>query len=316
VTDRDTLLPPVPPVPPMTAPVVYAPESAGDDRSSWTSAAVDGAPGTRRQGRPGRGMGWDVVGVVLTGIGVLLLLFFTYLYVFTPLTHARDQHALLQSLVGHPKSVFSLVDHPLPAEGKPVGILTIPALHQREVVIMGTSAADLQQGPGLMANSAVPGDWGNAVIAGRRATYGAPFGSLDTLVRGDRVQIVDGAGDFTFRVASVREVSGTQTVSVPVRGQAWLTLVTSSSAVGATGHVIVVAKATAAAFQTATPPSSKYDTGQSGRRSGRRHPGFSVGPGLRHRPRRRAVRHPSPGPGLASVSVRHPGAPGLWSFRL
>jgi sortase A len=206
-------------------------------------------------------MGWDVVGVVLTGIGVLLLLFFTYLYVFTPLTHARDQHALLQSLVGHPKSVFSLVDHPLPAPGKPVGILTIPALHQREVIIMGTTAADLQQGPGLMAGTAVPGDWGNAVIAGRRATYGAPFGSLDTLVRGDRVQIVDGAGDFTFRVASVRELSGTQTDSAPVRGQAWLTLVTSSSAVGATGHVIVVAKATAAApDQTATVPSSKYDT--------------------------------------------------------
>jgi sortase A len=245
----------------MTAVPVFAPPSTGTDEYAWSAGQADtSAPATRGQRRPSRGMGWDVVGVVLTGIGVLLLLFFTYLYVFTPLTHARDQHALLQSLVGHPKSVFNLVDHPLPAEGKPIGILTIPALHQREVIIMGTSAADLQQGPGLMANTAVPGDWGNAVIAGRRSTYGAPFGSLDSLVRGDRVQIVDGAGSFTFRVASVRQLSGTQTDSVPVRGQAWLTLVTSSSAVGATGHVIVVAKATTAADQTASTRSSKYDT--------------------------------------------------------
>jgi len=205
-------------------------------------------------------MRWDAVGVVLTGMGALLLLFFTYLYVFTPLTHGRDQHRLLQSLVGNRRAVYSLVAHQLPAEGKPIGILTIPALHQREVIVMGTSSADLQQGPGLMAHTVVPGDPGNSVIAGRRATYGAPFASLGTLVRGDRVDVVDGAGRFTFRVTSVRQLSGGQADAAPVRGQAWLTLVTSNSALDASGHLIVVAKAAVSSDVTGSLPRSRYDT--------------------------------------------------------
>ncbi len=225
-----------------------------------TDPVGDWPPVAPRHRRRARGMRWDVVGVVLTGMGALLLLFFTYLYVFTPLTHGRDQHRLLQSLVGSPRAVYSLVNHHLPAEGKPIGILTIPVLHQREVIVMGTSSADLQQGPGLMVHTVVPGDPGNSVIAGRRATYGAPFGSLGTLVRGDRIEIVDGAGNFTFRVTSVRQLAGGQADAAPVRGQAWLTLVTSNSGLDASGHLIVVAKSTGSATQTGSAPSARYDT--------------------------------------------------------
>ena len=87
-----------------------------------------------------------------------------------------------------------------------------------------------------------------------------PFGSLDTLVRGDRIEVVDGAGNFTFRVTSVRQLSGGQADTASVPGQAWLTLVTSNSALEATGHLIVVAKATSSAGQTSSAPSARYDT--------------------------------------------------------
>jgi LPXTG-site transpeptidase (sortase) family protein len=123
---------------------------------------------------------------------------------------------------------------------------------------MGTSSADLQQGPGLMAHTVAPGDPGNSVIAGRRATYGAPFGSLDRLVRGDRIEVVDGAGIFTFKVVSDRQISGGQADAVPVRGQAWLTLVTSSSPLVASNHVVVVAKATTTADQTGPALGARY----------------------------------------------------------
>ncbi|HXQ62435.1 MAG TPA: class E sortase [Acidimicrobiales bacterium] len=258
MTERDTWVPAdmavstpllLPPAPPRDVGMPVQTDTVG----AWP-------PATPRHRRRSRGMRWDAVGVVLTGMGALLLLFFTYLYVFTPLTHGRDQHRLLQSLVGNRRAVYSLVAHQLPAEGKPIGILTIPALHQREVIVMGTSSADLQQGPGLMAHTVVPGDPGNSVIAGRRATYGAPFASLGTLVRGDRVDVVDGAGRFTFRVTSVRQLSGGQADAAPVRGQAWLTLVTSNSALDASGHLIVVAKAAVSSDVTGSLPRSRYDT--------------------------------------------------------
>ena len=230
-------------------------QGAAPSRSETGNPVV---PSTRRERQTRRRLRWDVVGVALTGIGVLLLLFFTYLFVFTPLTHGRDQHRLLQSLVGNPRSVYSLVNHHLPAESRPIGILTIPAINQREVIVMGTSAADLQQGPGLMAGTVLPGDSGNSVIAGRRATYGAPFGSLDTLVRGDRIKVVDGAGNFTFKVVGSRQLSGGQADAGTGRGPAWLTLVTSSSGLGASGHLVVLAKATTTADQPGSTPSARY----------------------------------------------------------
>lgn len=185
---------------------------------------------------------WNAVGVALTGVGVLLMLFFVYLYAFTPLTHTRDQHRLLQSLVGNRSAVHALAIGHLPSEGNPVAILTIPTLHQHQVVVMGTSSADLQQAPGLMMHTALPGDPGDAVVAGRRVSYGAPFGSLGHLVPGNEIQVLDGAGNFTFRVLRVSTVPGGYRDVPSVRGQSWLTLVTSSSPLVDNGTVVVVAK--------------------------------------------------------------------------
>jgi sortase A len=115
-----------------------------------------------------------------------------------------------------------------------------------------------------MAHTVAPGDQGNSVIAGRRTTYGAPFGSLASLVRGDRIEVVDGAGDIIFKVASVRQVSGGQVDALSVRGQAWLTLVTSSSALTTSNHVVVVAKATTTSDEGGAAPDALYRTTLSG----------------------------------------------------
>jgi sortase A len=185
---------------------------------------------------------WEAVGVGLTGIGVLLLLFLVYLYAFTPLTGVRDQHRLLQSLAGHPQNVFGLTTGRAPALGQPVALLDIPVLSERQVVVNGTAPADLQQGPGLMTGTAVPGEPGDAVIAGRRVTYGAPFGRLTSVVAGDRVRVVDGAGTFTFRVVGTSVVPLGGRDRVPHSGDTWLTLVTSNSSVRPSGEFIVLAR--------------------------------------------------------------------------
>jgi sortase A len=185
---------------------------------------------------------WEAVGVGLTGIAVLLLLFFVYLFAFTPLTGVRNQHRLLQSLTGDPHAVFSLAAGHLPPPGAPVAVLEIPVLGRSEVVVNGTSAADLQQGPGLMVGTALPGEPGDGVIAGRRITYGGAFGQLADVLPGDGIKVIDGAGTFTFRTVGSKVVPLGGQVRVAHSGDSWLTLVTSDSAVHPTGELVLTAR--------------------------------------------------------------------------
>ncbi len=50
-----------------------------------------------------------LAGLAITGIGALIVVFLVYLFAFTPLTAARDQQRLTQTLVGQPLTVYSLV---------------------------------------------------------------------------------------------------------------------------------------------------------------------------------------------------------------
>jgi LPXTG-site transpeptidase (sortase) family protein len=186
-----------------------------------------------------------MVGAVITAIGVFLAMLVLFLYAFTPLTAARDQHRLLATLTGSTKtdaqSTFALTNGVLPPEGSAIALLRIPALHLSRAVVAGTSAVDLQSGPGLMPQTAIPGTAGNTVIAGRRVMYGGPFGSLATLRSGDTIRITDGLGTFRYTVRSVRTVlSGAPDVIGPAATNR-LTLITSDSSFVTTGRLVVVA---------------------------------------------------------------------------
>jgi sortase A len=218
---------------------VFAP---ADDVSTSAADEVDAAMPARQDDLSRLLTKWEVVGVSMTGVGVLLLLFFVYLYAFTPLTAIRNQHRLLQSLTGQPTAVFKLTNGRVPADGHPVAVLDIPALGEKQVVVSGTSPADLQQGPGLLAHSAVPGEPGNAVIAGRRVTYGGPFGRLASVAPGDLIHVVDGAGTFTFRSVKTELVPLGGRIRVASAHNAWLTLVTANSSVHPNAQTVVVAK--------------------------------------------------------------------------
>jgi sortase A len=208
----------------------------------------------------------QVTGLTLTGIGILILLFFVYLFAFTPVSASRNQQRLAHSLAGQPLAVFSLVAGHLPAEGSPVAILQIPAVGLKQVVIEGTSAADLMNGPGLLPGSALPGSPGNAVIAGRRTTFGGPFGSLPQLRKGDRLRVVDGAGTFTYRVSRMFTITAGQHDVVTPTLKNRLTLVTSDSSLVTSGRFVVegtlVGRAVEVPNNALAVPS--YDLGLSG----------------------------------------------------
>jgi sortase A len=183
-----------------------------------------------------------LVGVALVGVAALLIAFFAYIFVFSSLTAARNQQILTASLLGHPLTVSSLVDGHPPSDGRAIAVLDIRSLGLHEVVVQGTSAADLMKGPGLLPGSVLPGTPGNAVIAGRRVTFGAPFGKVGTLQRGRTIKVIDGAGTFTYVVTHVGTVlSGRRDVIGPTAANQ-LTLITADSGLLTSGRLVVVAQ--------------------------------------------------------------------------
>ena len=146
------------------------------------------------------------------------------------------------SLLGHPLTVSSLVDGHPPADGRAIAVLDIRSLGLHEVVVQGTSAVDLMKGPGLLQGSVLPGTPGNSVIAGRRVTFGAPFGKVSTLKRGRTIKVIDGAGTFTYVVTHVGTVlSGRRDVIGPSATNR-LTLITADSGLLTSGRLVVVAQ--------------------------------------------------------------------------
>ena len=176
---------------------------------------------------------------VLTAFGVLVALLAGYLFGFTALQQGRAQQRLLAGLNG--KAGLTALSGRIPAEGRPVAILQIPALHLQQVVVTGTSARDLASGPGLMPGSAPPGVRGNTVIAGRRLFYGQPFAGIGSLRRGDRIRIVGGLGSFDYQVVSTRVVQPGQADPVVPTADPRLTLVTSDASLAPTQRVVTVA---------------------------------------------------------------------------
>jgi len=194
----------------------------------------------------------QVAGVVITGCGLLILLLLGYIYVFTPLSAQRAQHTLLQRITADPVGTFGLAEGKVPPTGSPVAILDIPALHLVDAVVEGSSAQDLQEGPGHMPTTPLPGQPGNAVIAGRRATYGAPFGAIGTLRKGEVIEVVDGYGTFHYRVSRIVTAKGGRHDVVTSTKANRLTLVTAGSGIYPTGRLAVIAKLDGKPFQGST----------------------------------------------------------------
>ena len=155
--------------------------------------------------------------------GILILLFVGYQLWGTGIYTSREQDQLARDFettlsrdgvpapvtttttVGLPgettETIEPALDAPtIPAEGDPVARIKIPKIGVDKIVVNGVSRDDLRKGPGLYPETALPGQAGNAAIAGHRTTYGAPFGDLDQLVIGDLIQVQTLYGVFRFRV--------------------------------------------------------------------------------------------------------------------
>lgn len=185
---------------------------------------------------PGRWEEFQLTGQVLGIVAMLALSFLVELTVLGNLRHDRDQAQLAELFRNElaqasgvpvaPVGPFDDAGKPV-AAGAPVALLEIPKLGLREVVGEGTSSGTTMSGPGHRRDTPLPGQVGISVIAGRRATYGGPFGSIDQLRAGDPITVTTGQGKQSFTVLDVRH-AGDPVPPVLSRGQGELTLVTTA----------------------------------------------------------------------------------------
>jgi len=158
--------------------------------------AVDPPPGRQIQPSTARGIG---IGLIL--LGVFLLGFLGYLYGLAAIEEARAQSTSYATLRGQLAQQVAPLGATTP--GAAVAILTIPAIGiNNMIVVEGTSPENLELGPGHVRNSPLPGQNGVAEIFGRRATFGAPFGRLMELKRGDKVTVITGQGKASYTIVA------------------------------------------------------------------------------------------------------------------
>jgi sortase A len=200
-----------------------------------------------------------IFGWVLIGLGVLLLLFTAYQIWGTSIQESRTQSGLRTQLqqetnndairralaqeaaldklpTGPPVAAPRTAD---PAEGDPIGDIRIPVIGINQVVVEGTNTPDLRKGPGHYTGTPLPGQAGNAAIAGHRTTYGHPFYNLDSVKVGDPIVLTTLQGIFVYDTtkSSVVSPSDTSVVDNVLGNQ--LTLTTCNPRFSATTRLIV-----------------------------------------------------------------------------
>jgi sortase A len=274
--------PPAPPRTDEVPVVVVAPASAApapdededDDAERTTIGSPEGSgqPATRRVPREASRRRLATVSTWVRNIGAVILLFVAWQLWGTAIGEHHAQAALSAQFDAkvhsgaHPPGVQAAVagtgsgaasraDRPAelipaaqqfqsPAEGSPVARLSIPKISLDQVVVSGTSTADLDNGPGHYVGTALPGQAGNVAIAGHRTTHGAPFNGLGKLTPGDPITLTTTWGERLAYVVSEAPftVSPSDTGVLDYAGDNRLTLTTCNPEFSAAQRLIVVAK--------------------------------------------------------------------------
>lgn len=151
--------------------------------------------------------------------------------------------------------VFALEE--APEQGDAMGIIRIPEIEMEWTVVEGVRiGSDLRKGAGHYPDTPMPGQPGNAAVAGHRTTYGAPFHNLDNLEPGSIIEFETVTGVHIYEVRDIEIVDPTAVEVLDPREGGWLTLTTCHPKFSARQRLIVtgeiVGGPNAAAIQTST----------------------------------------------------------------
>ncbi|HET6952934.1 MAG TPA: class E sortase, partial [Acidimicrobiales bacterium] len=157
---------------------------------------------------------------------------------------------------------------PPPDDGEAVAQIRIPAIGVDKIVVEGVEVSDLKKGPGHYADSPLPGQPGNAAIAGHRTTYGAPFNRIDELKPGDEILVTTVQGSFRYEMREQLIVAPDQVEVLGDFGDDRLTLTACHPKYSARQRIVVVAAlvgpAAPAAETLADAAAGPADPGASG----------------------------------------------------
>jgi sortase A len=204
------------------------------------------------------------VGRMLVTVGLLILLFVAYQLWGTGIFTDRAQHDLrhqfAQELQDNPTvSTTSTTEGPttsVPAattttvpkvvqvvqEGQALARIRIPKIGVDYIVVQGTARDDLAKGPGHYPATPLPGQIGNAAIAGHRTTHSKPFYNLNELAPGDDIIVQMSYGTFRYRVYQQLIVPPTDVSVVGPTKDAELTLTTCNPRYSARQRLVVKAR--------------------------------------------------------------------------
>jgi sortase A len=208
------------------------------------------------------------VGLGLITLGVIVLLFVAYELLGTNLAEAHSQSNLKRSFASSLSSSKSGSD--APAVGSGAGLvssdlppggaidhLVIPKIGVDKYVVQGIGEEDLRKGPGHYPETVMPGQLGNAAIAGHRTTYGAPFFDLNQLKTGDDIFLTDTQNRrWDYKVTRSFVVAPTDVSVLNPTPFAQLTLTTCNPRFSATNRLIVTAQLSGQAPLPASAPAT------------------------------------------------------------
>lgn len=213
------------------------------------------------------------IGRVCITAGVLILLFVAYQLWGTGIREAQAQNDLqseFERVVGQAEDAPDVATvpgntpgtasttstappPPPPTEGGAMAQIRIPDIGVDKIVVEGVQVSDLKRGPGHYPDSPLPGQPGNAAIAGHRTTYGAPFNRIDELENGDEILVTTAQGAFRYVVREQLIVRPDQVEVLGDFGDDRLTLTACHPKYSARQRIVVVATLDGTAAPGATP---------------------------------------------------------------
>ena len=247
----------------MTAPDAGAVEPAAPEPAAFPTSPPPPSRASRRGRAARRRSRWARVGTVLRNVGILLLLFVAFQLWGTAALEHRDQARLRNQFQVTPGVAGRATDEsrrterrhdrhhrddgpgrrPPAPSGAAVAMIKIPKIGVDQAVVEGTGVSDLRKGPGHYRHTPLPGQPGNAAIAGHRTTYGAPFNRLDELAVGDPILVTTVQGTFKYEVSEAPfAVNPSQNDVLFDKGDNRLTFTTCHPKYSASKRLIVVAK--------------------------------------------------------------------------
>ena len=192
---------------------------------------------------------------VSSSLLVLSLAFIFNFFVLSFLTYSADQVRLQNAFASQVSNATAPIAEKdfqgeLVKDGSPVARLVIEQINLDVIVVEGTDSNTMRSGVGHRRDTVLPGQEGMTVLFGRTWSYGAPFGEISKLNKGDVFTVYTGQGKSEYQVSGMRK-AGDEGLA-PVRAGTNQLVLTAAEGefFSPTGVVRVDAELIGTAFET------------------------------------------------------------------